>query len=149
MCRKYLRNSNPVFHKIYAHKWLCTAVCGHNIFLVTFTWRRHPDLNRGSGCCRPTPYHLAIAPYFRFCEYATFVHKNENLVCPHYCKGWYSLFGSILKYSEYSEKLNCWSGLRGSNSLPPPWQGGALPDELNPHLYKPHKRYFLYQLFSF
>jgi len=23
-----------------------------------------------------------------------------------------------------------WSGLRGSNSLPPPWQGGALPDEL-------------------
>ena len=25
-----------------------------------------------------------------------------------------------------------WSGLRGSNSLPPPWQGGALPDELNP-----------------
>ena len=26
-----------------------------------------------------------------------------------------------------------WSGLRGSNSLPPPWQGGALPDELRPH----------------
>ena len=30
-----------------------------------------------------------------------------------------------------------WSGLRGSNSLPPPWQGGALPDELNPHLVLP------------
>ena len=28
-----------------------------------------------------------------------------------------------------------WSGLRGSNSLPPPWQGGALPDELNPLIY--------------
>ena len=28
-----------------------------------------------------------------------------------------------------------WSGLRGSNSLPPPWQGGALPDELNPHYW--------------
>ena len=27
-----------------------------------------------------------------------------------------------------------WSGLRGSNPLPPPWQGGALPDELNPHI---------------
>ena len=53
-------------------------------------WRRHPDLNWGSRCCRPMPYHLALAPY--------------------------------------------WSGLRGSNSLPPPWQGGALPDELNPHL---------------
>ena len=34
-------------------------------------------------------------------------------------------------------RSNCccsiWSGRRGSNSLPPPWQGGALPDELNPH----------------
>ena len=28
-----------------------------------------------------------------------------------------------------------WSGLRGSNSLPPPWQGGALPDELNPQIW--------------
>ena len=27
-----------------------------------------------------------------------------------------------------------WSGRRGSNSLPPPWQGGALPDELLPRL---------------
>ena len=32
---------------------------------------------------------------------------------------------------------NNWSGLRGSNSLPPPWQGGALPDELNPHILVP------------
>ena len=29
-----------------------------------------------------------------------------------------------------------WSGLRGSNSLPPPWQGGALPDELSPRIGK-------------
>ena len=30
--------------------------------------------------------------------------------------------------------LQCffWSGLRGSNPPPPPWQGGALPNELNP-----------------
>ena len=28
-----------------------------------------------------------------------------------------------------------WSGRRGSNSLPPPWQGGALPDELRPHTW--------------
>lgn len=27
-----------------------------------------------------------------------------------------------------------WSGLRDSNSPPPPWQGGALPDELNPQV---------------
>ena len=26
-------------------------------------WRRHPDSNRGSGLCRPVPYHLAMSPY--------------------------------------------------------------------------------------
>ena len=30
-----------------------------------------------------------------------------------------------------------WSGRRGSNSLPPPWQGGALPDELRPQIWCP------------
>lgn len=44
-CQKYSRTVNPVFHKIYARKWLCTAVCGHNIFLVTISWCRWPDLN--------------------------------------------------------------------------------------------------------
>ncbi len=29
-----------------------------------------------------------------------------------------------------------WSGRRDSNSLPPPWQGGALPNELRPHQTK-------------
>ena len=33
-----------------------------------------------------------------------------------------------------SAEQNNWSGRRGSNSLPPPWQGGALPDELRPHI---------------
>ena len=33
-----------------------------------------------------------------------------------------------------------WSGQRGSNSLPPPWQGGALPDELCPHKDRVPKR---------
>ena len=36
-----------------------------------------------------------------------------------------------------------WSGQRGSNSLPPPWQGGALPDELCPR-----KQGEVYQTFS-
>ena len=31
-----------------------------------------------------------------------------------------------------ARSVDHWSGLRGSNSLPPPWQGGALPDELHP-----------------
>ena len=66
------------------------------LFLIVYRkniWRRHPDLNRGSGFCRPVPYHLAIAPNIK------------------------------------------WSGWRGSNPLPPPWQGGALPDELHPHFW--------------
>ncbi len=29
--------------------------------------------------------------------------------------------------------FSIWSGQRDSNSLPPPWQGGALPNELCPH----------------
>ena len=36
------------------------------------------------------------------------------------------------KYRVAAKAATQWSGLRGSNSLPPPWQGGALPDELNP-----------------
>ena len=44
-----------------------------------------------------------------------------------------------------------WSGQRGSNSLPPPWQGGALPDELCPHqqgIYY-HKKRECQELFSY
>ena len=71
----------------------------------TFFWRHHPESNWGKGLCRPLPYRLAMVPYLVFLE-----NKGRLL--------------SAL-----------WSGLRGSNSLPPPWQGGALPDELNPHNY--------------
>ena len=35
-----------------------------------------------------------------------------------------------------------WSGRRGSNSLPPPWQGGALPDELRPRNKMYYTRHF-------
>ena len=57
-----------------------------------------------SEFCRLVPYHLAMAP-------------SKAWVWTHYVKS--------------TEVLN-WSGWRGSNSLPPPWQGGALPDELHP-----------------
>ena len=41
----------------------------------------------------------------------------------------------IVQKRKDSTTLYClsWSGWRGSNPLPPPWQGGALPDELHPH----------------
>ena len=41
--------------------------------------------------------------------------------------------GTVSRMGYIPEKKGSWSGRRGSNSLPPPWQGGALPDELRPH----------------
>ncbi len=36
-----------IFYKIHAHKWLYTAFCGYNIFLVTLSWHsRIDDINR-------------------------------------------------------------------------------------------------------
>ena len=45
--------------------------------------------------------------------------------------GWF-LYAKGKKSRSKVNFAPAWSGLRGSNSLPPPWQGGALPDELNP-----------------
>ena len=42
-----------------------------------------------------------------------------------------------IKKQTQSGLLFYWSGLRGSNPPPPPWQGGALPNELNPHMVPP------------
>ena len=43
-------------------------------------------------------------------------------------------FGPQMKNKKHLDFARCfaWSGLRGSNPPPPPWQGGALPNELNP-----------------
>ena len=54
------------------------------------------------------PYRLAMAPYFiLFIKLRT---REFSFPCPF-----------------------LWSGLRGSNPPPRPWQGRALPNELNPH----------------
>ena len=34
-----------IFAKIYARKWLCQAVCGHNIFFAKICWYGRQDLN--------------------------------------------------------------------------------------------------------
>ena len=38
-----------------------------------------------------------------------------------------------LRLTTWLWRLKKWSGRRGSDSRPPPWQGGALPTELLPH----------------
>ena len=37
-----------------------------------------------------------------------------------------------IRETAFSGRFSVWSGRRGSNSLPRPWQGRALPDELRP-----------------
>ena len=69
------------------------------------------------------------------------MHNFCNLTVPSACK---RVFLAVLckKETQKSHRLcisastmaSCWSGRRGSNSLPPPWQGGALPDELCPQV---------------
>ena len=44
-------------------------------------------------------------------------------------------YGTIWKSGTRDYVPDLWSGRRGSNSLPPPWQGGALPDELRPQIW--------------
>ena len=39
-----------------------------------------------------------------------------------------------IRETAFRGRFSVWSGRRGSNSLPRPWQGRALPDELRPHM---------------
>ena len=61
-----------IFAKIYARKWLCQAVCGHNIFFTKNSWCRWRDLNSigqvlylSLACCNLTkkPFCLAVTFY--------------------------------------------------------------------------------------
>ena len=46
------------------------------------------------------------------------------------------------KSDDRSHRFSFWSGLRGSNPPPRPWQGRALPNELNPHRWYSYRRRF-------
>ena len=48
--------------------------------------------------------------------------------------GW-AVFSAKKKGSRSFPVLEIWSGIRGSNSRPIPWQGIALPTELIPHVF--------------
>ena len=68
-------------------------------------WRRDPESNWARRICNPLHNRFAIAP------------KNSDKKGKH-----------LLPFSK------TWSGKRGSNSRPIPWQGIALPTELIPHV---------------
>ena len=96
-------------------------------------WRQRPDSNWGWRFCRPLPYHLATLPKVLqgppMKPRSSSVWGEEAGTCG--C----GIFDrpSGRKWNRTGFFLH-WSGQRGSNSLPPPWQGGALPDELCPHM---------------
>ena len=61
--RRIWQNQNlPDFDEIKSASRSDNKKAPANCKCFSLWWRRHPDLNWGSWCCRPMPYHLAIAP---------------------------------------------------------------------------------------
>ena len=77
-------------------------------------WRHHPESDRGIKVLQTSALPLGYGALFKFCNA---LKKSAHQ---------YSLGVLIL-----------WSGLRGSNPPPRPWQGRALPNELNPQMVPP------------
>ena len=75
-------------------------------------WRRGPESNRPTRICNPVHNRFATAPFL--------VTKKGSCCFPNLQK-------------DVGSSFNVWSGIRGSNSRPIPWQGIALPTELIPH----------------
>ena len=79
--------------------------------------------------CRRTAYHTHRVPCV--------VGEAISLPCfsaPQLAGGFSSVFEQKQNPVRWT-RFCFWSGLRGSNPPPPPWQGGALPNELNPHIH--------------
>ena len=104
---------------------------------LTFAWRRHPDLNRGnrgfavpcltSWLCRhvvgASSVSFASPPKTRQSSFSPpLLLFRMKPAC-----GW-----ALIRAGQRARAEELWSGQRDSNSLPPPWQGGALPNELRP-----------------
>ena len=85
---------------------------------VLLFWRRHPDLNRGIEVLQTFALPLGhVALFLSGSPDYIIIFPFENT--------------GYKKSGEFSRPF-FWSGLRGSNPPPSPWQGDALPNELNP-----------------
>ena len=90
------------------------------VFLFVITLRfccSHPRISQGRGSVRGKP--LRVSPL-------AFNHPSAG---DRFCAA-----KSPLQKNTTTQRVVVffWSGRRGSNSLPRPWQGRALPDELRP-----------------
>ena len=92
-------------------------------FVRASFWRRHPDLNRRIGDLQspalPLGYGAIVSLFLLRAS------RSEN--CHFLTHRSVSKIAAVRGYLQ-----QFWSGQRDSNSLPPPWQGGALPNELCP-----------------
>ncbi|SIT49125.1 hypothetical protein BN2475_1260008 [Paraburkholderia ribeironis] len=94
------------------------------LFFYINYWRREPESNRPKRLCRPLHNRFAIAPQADWnlatgSQIRLVDNRRDRNVGPPNKKG-----------SAASPYV--WSGRRGSNSRPQPWQGCALPTELLP-----------------
>ncbi len=92
-------------------------------------WRREPESNRPKRLCRPLHNRFAIAPQTDW---------NLDMGSQIYpVTGGRKLWKIQNDRRSKQKGKRCfpdvWSGRRGSNSRPQPWQGCALPTELLPH----------------
>ena len=91
--------------------------------------RLGPELNRRTGICSPLHNHSATEPVGcavyppRPAASAT-LHRKPALRRPKR--------KNLVVRTRFRRGMEIWSGIRGSNSRPHPWQGCALPTELFP-----------------
>ena len=76
-------------------------------------WRRGPESNWADRICNPGHNRFATAPLFLLLNPGFHISQKKG--------------------KHRASLLRNWSGRRGSNSRPQPWQGCALPTELLPH----------------
>ena len=93
---------------------------------LTAKWRRGPESNRPTRICNPVHNRFATAPYSKNHSFNT---KKGSCCFP---------FRLLFEVANNT----MWSGKRGSNSRPQPWQGCALPTELFPHRLSNYSRVF-------
>ena len=105
---------------------------GHRGTTAQEVWRRDPESNRTRRICNPLHNRFAIAPgAYRVVRWYQERRSKK--------KGKPRLPFLLNKEADFLAS-SIWSGKRGSNSRPQPWQGCALPTELFPrglHISRP------------
>ena len=107
---------------------LCTLT-GHETFISSLIFMGNQLSHKIQGAiCRKTPASDLPAGVLEVT--GRFELPNEGFADP--CLT--TWLCHHIRETAFGGRFSVWSGRRGSNSLPRPWQGRALPDELRPHM---------------